>query len=469
MFGSNVENKSIAILLIVIFLFINFKTDLISATNTASNRISWDIIVPDDYPSIQSAIDNAKPGDKILVKSGVYNENVVIDKEKLLLQGENKYNTILNGCDSGEDGIFVKAENITIQGFTITNFRKEEPQYWDQSGIKIQSSNTSVIGNILISNRIGIEVYSQSYNITILNNELICDGVSFGNYFNSREYPNITERDFIHNIKNNTVNGKPLYYYKNKNDFTVPIDAGQVILLNCTNAAVRDLYMSRNDFPIILAYCNDCTIENLTIFEADGEILLIHCENNIVQNNKISNVLKAICLEFKSKNNIVRYNDVSNNFVGISIFISANNNSIYRNKVYDNDKFGIEIVSYHGGIQEYNNISENRIYNNQIGIYLRQNSIRNTIQNNSITKNKIGIVLEKSSDYNVIKFNRFKMNIISATFVGCTKNNWYQNYWNRPRLFPFPIVGLRTFGKIYVPCRVNFDLHPARQLYDICQ
>ncbi|MCX6667162.1 MAG: right-handed parallel beta-helix repeat-containing protein [Euryarchaeota archaeon] len=459
-FNAKFKNKCTSLLITVIFLFVGVAVSLVPATNTYSDKNGFDIIVPDDYSSIQNAVDNANPGDKILVRSGVYKENIIIDKEGLLLQGENKYNTVLDGCNTGEDGIFVKAENITIQRFTITNFRKEEPNFWAQAGIKIYASNVSIINNILISNRIGIEVYSQAYNTTISDNNLICDGICFGNYFNSKEYPNITKLDFTHNIKNNTANGKPLYYYTNKNDFTVPADAGQIILVNCTNATIKDLYMSKNDFPIILAYCHKCTLENLTISEADGEILLFHCENNTIQNNKISNIFKAICLEFKSKNNIVRYNDVSNNFVGISIFISANNNSIYRNKAYNNHESGIEIVSYHGGIQQDNNVSDNQIYNNRIGIYLRENSVKNIIQNNSITKNKMGVVLEKSSDYNIIRYNNFKRNPISATFIGCTKNIWYQNYWNRPRFIPMPVMGFRTFGKMFLPW-INFDRHPA--------
>jgi len=463
-FDVEIKNKVISVLTATVFLFVIFTTNSISVKGIYSHESGWDIIVPDDYSTIQNAIDNANPGDKILVRSGVYRENVVIDKAGLFLQGENKYNTILDGCNTGADGIFAKAENITIQGLTITNFRKEEPKFWAQAGIKIYSSNVSVINNILISNRIGIDVYSHAYNITILDNNLICDGICLGNYFNSNEYPNITKLDFTHNIKNNTVNGKPLYYYINKNDFAVPIDAGQIVLVNCTNVTIKDLYMSQDDFAIILAYCSNCLLENLTISETDGEVLLFHCENNTLQNNIISNTLKAICLEFKSKNNIVRYNDVSNNYVGISIFISANNNSIYQNKAHDNDEFGIEIVSYHGGVQQNNNVSENQIYNNRVGIYLRENSIKNIIKSNSITKNKMGIVLEKSSDYNIIKYNTFKRVLLPAAFIECTRNIWYQNYWNRPRFVPFPILGVKAIGKIYIPCEVNFDWHPARTM-----
>ena len=264
-----------------------------------------DIIIPDDYPTIQEGINNAEIGYEIYVRSGVYKENLTINKQNIFLKGENKYTTIIEGCNKDNDGITINAENITIEGFTITNFKKNELKFWQQAGIKIYSSNVVINNNCIISNRIGIEVYSQVYNITISDNELINDGILLGNYFNSKEYPNITELDFIHKIENNTVNGRHLYYFENKNDFTISNNAGQIILVNCTNVTIKNIYMSDNDFPIILAYCSNCLLENLTISETDGEILLFHSENNIIQNNKVSNILKAVCLDYKSRNNII--------------------------------------------------------------------------------------------------------------------------------------------------------------------
>lgn len=436
----------------------------IKEVNTNLELSNIDIIIPDDFDTIQQGIDNANPGDIILIKKGIYKENLIINKTGLILQGEDKYNTVLDGCKIEGEGIIIDAENVTVKKLTIKNYKnlqKDIVYSWDQAGIEIRMPNITITDNRFIENGLGIEVFVKAYNATITNNEMINDGILLVDYFSSPDFPDITPNDFLHNITNNTVNGKPLYYFKNKKDFTVPSDAGQITMINCTNFTIKDIHMSYNDFSIILAFCSNSLIENLTITDTTGEILLFACENNTIQYNTISNTFKAICLEFKSKNNIIRYNDLSNNYVGISLFTSASNNTIYQNKIYDNFGFGaagIEIVSFHGGVQQNNNITENQIYNNPIGIRFRGNSIKNTIYHNNITKNKIGIYLEKSSDHNKITYNNFRKNTVQAFFYGCSDNTWENNYWNRPRILPkliFGIVGL------------NFDKNPALKPYDI--
>ena len=58
------------------------------------------IIVPDDFPMINEAIQNAIDGDTVLVRQGTYNETVVIDKA-IILKGEDADKTIINGDKAG--------------------------------------------------------------------------------------------------------------------------------------------------------------------------------------------------------------------------------------------------------------------------------------------------------------------------------------------------------------------------------
>lgn len=57
----------------------------------------------------------------------------------------------------------------------------------------------------------------------------------------------------------NTLNGKPIYYLKNIHNKTIPLDAGQVYLINCTNINVSCLHLNA---PFAIVGSSNCTIMN---------------------------------------------------------------------------------------------------------------------------------------------------------------------------------------------------------------
>lgn len=75
------------------------------------------IIVPDDFPTINEAIQNATDGDTVFIKQGIYNETLVIDK-RLTLKGEDTNKSIING-NTTETVILIKHDSVTITGLTI--------------------------------------------------------------------------------------------------------------------------------------------------------------------------------------------------------------------------------------------------------------------------------------------------------------------------------------------------------------
>jgi parallel beta-helix repeat protein len=94
------------------------------------------IRVPQDYSTIQEAINQANPGDTVSVSAGTYYESLTIDKN-LALIGENRETTILNGM-GGSYGIGATSVNVTITGFKILNAT---------TGIYIEQSNGSMISH----------------------------------------------------------------------------------------------------------------------------------------------------------------------------------------------------------------------------------------------------------------------------------------------------------------------------------
>ena len=79
------------------------------------------IYVPDDYATVQEAINAASPGDTIYVRSGTYNENLIITKS-LTLTGEDRDTTIITAQAWGSPAISITGQsNVTISNLTIRN------------------------------------------------------------------------------------------------------------------------------------------------------------------------------------------------------------------------------------------------------------------------------------------------------------------------------------------------------------
>jgi len=123
------------------------------------------IYVPEDFTSVQAAINNATSGDTIFVHQRTYYENIVIDKSISLI-GENRNTTIVDGGGSGSV-IIVRASRVKISGFTL----RSSGVGWPGSGIQIVNSYANeVLDNIIQGNNIGILLNSASGNTISGNN-----------------------------------------------------------------------------------------------------------------------------------------------------------------------------------------------------------------------------------------------------------------------------------------------------------
>jgi len=86
------------------------------------------IRVPKDQPTIQLAVDAAKPGTLVLVAPGVYNEGVTVGPKHhdIVIRGEDRATTIVDGkfgAETGQNnGFHVKADGVAIENITARNF-----------------------------------------------------------------------------------------------------------------------------------------------------------------------------------------------------------------------------------------------------------------------------------------------------------------------------------------------------------
>jgi nitrous oxidase accessory protein NosD len=190
------------------------------------------IVVPEDYSTIQEAIGHAANGDTVFVKKGIYtiDENTTIVVSKTLsLIGEDPANTVILGASSNlyDKGTAVRlaAPDITISGFTITNFRvavatanyDAEPYpsgckitnnniVNNSEGIRPQRNNLLISENNITKNTGGITGYNTE-NVVIRGNNISENG--YGINIGTNRNITVSENQISHN----NIGGLNLLYY----------------------------------------------------------------------------------------------------------------------------------------------------------------------------------------------------------------------------------------------------------------
>lgn len=82
------------------------------------------LVVPDDYKTIQEAVDASKPGDLVYIKNGVYKEGsvgVTVETENIVLRGEDRNKVIIDGEFKRDNGIKVFSNGVAIENLTVRN------------------------------------------------------------------------------------------------------------------------------------------------------------------------------------------------------------------------------------------------------------------------------------------------------------------------------------------------------------
>ena len=261
------------------------------------------------YTSIQGAISSfaTYEGDTILVKPGTYQENIVITKPVSLIS-QNKNATIIDGEKNGTV-LTIASDNVTVSGFTVENGGNFSAGTGE--GILLKNANNcSLIGNTVTNSYNGIFL-NDSFNNILSNNTMSNNKFNFGVFAS-----NIT--NYINNIDtSNSVNGKPIYYWVNKSNMTVPSNAGFIALINCTDDAVVNLNLSGNYEGLLLAYTKNSTVTNNTITNNYDAIVLDNSYGNILKGNNLNGNVYNIIVQTELPNNIEASNIIDGKpFIG---------------------------------------------------------------------------------------------------------------------------------------------------------
>jgi len=313
------------VLILLILIFINYTNFEEKPKNNKEKKLN-----------IQNMINIASDGDIIEIPSGIYYENITIDKP-LNLIGKNKEETIIDGT-SEDIVILIKSDNVEINNFTIRNSGGHK----GNSGIKINSDNNKIKNCEIYRTKSGIYINKGKNNILSnchlhTNGEGIYCYESLKNIIKNSQFQHnafalniessegtTVEKSYIH------TNGIGIYGKKSKNTKITQSaicdngqDGGGIWFFECEEIDIKNCNINHNSIGIRLentdSIISDCdlhfnmyntmrmvnvkktTISNCNIEDSYREAIYLKESRCKLENNNIINTtLSALKIDKKS-------------------------------------------------------------------------------------------------------------------------------------------------------------------------
>lgn len=193
---------------------------------------STTLLVPEQYSTIQSAIDAAQAGDTVLVAEGVYYENIRIENKDLVVTSSFRQqedpniilNTVIDGSQynnpNAASAVFIRGgtAQCVVEGFTVRGGRGSIytvpgwGNYLEGGGFYITSSSATVRHNVITQNEVrrqgsnflnsgGAAFHTSSGAPTIEQNIIACNYGGYGSVI----ITNHTNLTFRNNIVFNNI------------------------------------------------------------------------------------------------------------------------------------------------------------------------------------------------------------------------------------------------------------------------
>ena len=308
--------------------------------------------------------------------------DIQINSYGLYLRSSESNSINNNNVSNGSSGISLTDSSPYNRIFS----NKVHSNRW--SGISAYKSNeTTILNNEISFNQVAI-VLLLSENNSIRFNDMIENGILM--YGDSLGDWNSHIIDIT-----NTVNNKPVQYWKNVTGGKVPEGAGQVILANCSDILVEDQNLSNATSGLQVAYSRGGAISNNT---AMGNRMygfdLLDYDSGSFEKNHASENLYDIRFRY-SDNNTMANNSVVNQPGG--------------------GWFGINVLYSNG-----NEISGTN------GSLVVGNSDHNTIVNGTSSGSIYGVLIA-SSDNNTLAYNKYNDNLYGIHVVNAANNTVFKN------------------------------------------
>ncbi len=370
------------------------------------------VIIVKEGESIQLAVDNAEPGDTILVKAGVFQEGVSVpaNRGRLRIIGKGCDETILDGTGVPDlVGFSIDGSSfVTIAGFTVRNFPED--------GIRVFTNDNVVRDNKVTKNGSdGVSIDGGSRNL-IMKNECSHNDDDGIDVTGTRNY--VICNEVCHNGDDGIdVDSDSEFTLVYKNEVSNNDDEGVVVLANGCWIVENKISENHDGLDVefaenTLVYGNECCDNTQNGFEVDA--IGFFALRNKINDNKRDGVRVAIdtdddTADLGLRRSLFYANEISYNsgdgfhgregLVAYTLFL--------KNDVDENGEGGLDLDG-----SDFNRLLSNDIDDNDgPGIDVDDNSDNNVVDDNSIVDNhRSGIRLDPAANLNAVRSNKLREN-----------------------------------------------------------
>ncbi len=320
----------------------------------------------------------------VTVKNQYFSNNF----EGMLLAGTN--DSVIENCsfrnNDGHGMFLLSCQNTTVERCLFSN------SFWD--GIYLfNSSQNSVLNCSFEMSLAAMNLdFSTQNTLSALTIDKCRIGISFDSSGNNilrdnamlqcgLQVTGLTPADYRNDAaSSNTVNARSLYYYTDEINRTVPSDAGQVLLINCTGCVVSQCNLSNASIGLELAFSSNNRVEENII--ANNSVVGIDLDgsqnnNNIIRNNLLQCNNYGVDVD-SSARNLFQENLLTENGLGVS-FDACGENTMIGNIIQGGD-YGIFLVSSWNNVFTGNTLRDATVF----GIFLQSSNF------NVFTSNAMG-------------------------------------------------------------------------------